>query len=285
MEEGMIWNTYFKHRKKELREKFPLYGRRSKSTRLLTYLMVRTILGDGLHYYILSENKDYIPIEPYDFFSHYFVEKICYEFPSEDMAKWTIKCYCRKQPCSYPIVEVPRLKFWFCIKYWSPKEVCDFIEILPQFFDKWSKEIWTINHEIPKIKKMREIKRLRLELLGKREIESRYQGRFELDEEEVAVTVPLSDEYELTVRTDFVYYIPDWWERTLEIVDTFVEYFECHDDWYWMPDIGRLICVDENRWFHVYYKCDIPEDIKALTANKRKWLKLMPLSVEINLIN
>ena len=276
----MIWNTYFKHRRWELQKKFPLCGR-SKSTKPLTYLMVRTILGDGIDYFILSRDKDYTPIAPYDFDSHYYVERICFEFPSEDVAIWTVKCYCRKQPCSRPIVAVRRFRFWFSIKNWSPKEACDLIEILPQFFDKWSKEMWTINHEIPKIKKMREIKILRLVLLGKREIESRYQGQFELDEKEFAVTIPLNDEHDLIVRTDFVYHIPDWLERTLEIVDTFVKYFECHDDWYWMIDIGRLICTGRNnRWFNLYGYC-IPEDLKALTANKKKWLKLMPMSVEI----
>lgn len=27
MDEGMIWNNYYKHRKKELRERFPQIGR------------------------------------------------------------------------------------------------------------------------------------------------------------------------------------------------------------------------------------------------------------------
>ena len=168
----MIWNTYFKHRRWELHKKFPLCGR-SKSTKPLTCLMVRTILGDGIDCFILSRDKDYTPIAPYDFDSHYYVERICFEFPSEDVAIWTVKCYCRKRPCSRPIVAVRRFRFWFSIKNWSPKEACDLIEILPQFFDKWSKEMWTINHEIPKIKKMREIKMLRSELLGMRKIESR----------------------------------------------------------------------------------------------------------------
>lgn len=125
------------------------------------------------------------------------------------------------------------------------------------------------------------MKILRLISLGKREIESRYQGQFELDEGEVAVTVPLSDEYDLIVRVEFVYHITDWLERTLEIVDAFVKYFKCHDDWYWMLDFGRILCTDETKWFNIYGSRDIPEDLKALSINKKKWLKLMPMSVEI----
>ncbi len=250
--------------------------------------MVRTILGDGLDYVVLSGDKDYKPIEPYDFVSHYYVERICFEFPSEDAAVWTVKCYCRKQPCSRPIVAVPRFRFWFSIKNWLPKEACDFIEILPHFFDKWSKEMWTINHEIPKIKKMREIKMLRSEMLGMRKIESyiesRYQGECEKNEEEVSVTIQLNEKWFMCITTQIVCYIPNWWERTLEIVDTFVEYLESQiedNNLFWVPYYCELNCNDGRHWYTSYLIWDITEDLKALTASKKRWLKLMPMVVDI----
>lgn len=171
---------------------------------------------------------------------------------------------------------------------WSSKEACDFIEILLQFFNKWSKEMWTINHEIPKIKKMREIKMLRSELLGMRKIESyieaRYQGECEKNEEEVSVTVQLNEMYYLCITTQIACYIPDWWERTLEIVDAFVEYLECQikdNDLIWMPYCCVLNCIDGHHWKNSYSIWGIPEDLKALTASKKKWHKLMPMLVEI----
>lgn len=289
MTKSMIWKTYFKHRRQELRERFPQCRRSGTSTNFMTYLQIRTNLGDGLYYCIFSEDKHtYIPIDTYDFFSHYYVEKICFEFQDDGLTTYVIKCYCRKQLCSNPIVEIPRLDFLISIKYWSPKEACDFIEILPQFFDKWRKELWTLYLEISKIMKMREMKMLRSELLGMRKIESyvesRYMGFCEKNEEEVSVTVALSDGHDLTITSQFVYYYPNWWERTLEIVDAFVAYFECQ-----IKDNGlnrlsipcKLNCFDGQQWFDSFTYQDLPEDLVALTASKKKWRKWMPMVVEI----
>lgn len=290
MDEGMIWNTYFRHRRQELREWFLQCRRSGTCTKKLTYLQARTILGDGLHYYIRSENKDYIPIEPYDFVSPYFVEKICFEFLDDGLTTYVINCYCRKQPCKNPVVEIPRLHFWFYIKYWWPSEVRDFIEVLPQFFDKWREEMRTINHEIPKIRKKWEMKKLRAELLGKRKIESYVLSRYEyyggcgFYDERIWVTVPLSDGHDMDIMTEFVYYWPDWVERTLEVVDAFVEYFECKikdkgEDW--MPVKAAVECEDGKKWYRYSGDWEIPEDLKALTASKKRWLKLMPIEIEI----
>ena len=290
MDEGMIWKTYFKQRRRELRERFPQCGRRGTSTNYMTYLQVRTNLGDGLYYYILTKDKGYVPIEAYDFFSHYFVEKICFEFPDNGLGLTTyvIKCYCRKQLCSDPIIEVPLLDFLISIKYWSPKEACDFIEFLPHYFDKWEQELLTLYREIPKIMKMRKMKMLRSELLGMRKIESyvesRYMGICEKNEEEVSVTVTLSDGHVLCVTSQFAYYFPNWWERTLEIVDRFVEYFECQikdNGLNWIHVPSKLICVDGHRWYDALECRDLPEHLIALTANNKKWRKWMPMAVEI----
>ena len=291
MDEGMIWNTYFKHRRQELRERFPqCRRRRGTCTKKLTYLQIRTDLGDELHNYILSENKEYLPIELYDFVSHYFVEKICFEFLDDDLTTYVINCYCRKQRCPNPVVEIPRLNFWFNINHWWPSEVRDFIETLPQFFVKWKEEMWTLNHEIPKIRKKWEMRKIRSELLGQRKIKSHVWSRYKsvglclMYNEKVCVQVPLSDGHGLGIETKFVYYYADWVERTVEVVDALVDYFECQiekNGCEWMPDKADVECEDGKEWTKYSGDWEIPEDLKALTASKKRWLKLMPLEVEI----
>lgn len=135
---------------------------------------------------------------------------------------------------------------------------------------------------------MREMKMLQSELLGMRKIESyvesRYMGFCEKNEEEVSVTVALSDGHDLTITSQFVYYYPNWWERTLEIVDAFVAYFECQ-----IKDNGlnrlsipcKLNCFDGQQWFDSFTYQDLPEDLVALIASKKKWRKWMPMVVEI----
>ena len=260
MDEGMIWNTYFRHRRQELRETFPQCRGKGTSTNYMTYLQIRTILGDGLHYYILSENKDYVPIEPYDFYSPYFVEKICFEFLDDGLTNYVINCYCRKKLCPNPTVEIPRLHFWYNIKYWSPMEARDFIEMLPRFFDQWSEEVRTLNREIPKIGKKWNMRRIRAESLGKRKIQSYILSRYDyfvdcgVYDEKIWVVVPLSDGHDIMFWSEFVYYFPDWVERTMEVVDAFVEYFECKikdngEDW--MPGSRRnWFCLQgQSSWF------------------------------------
>ena len=77
MDEGMIWNTYFKHRNKELRERFPQIGRIGTSKTIMTYLLIRKLTDDGLNFYILSEKDGrYHPIQDEDLFGHFYVETI-----------------------------------------------------------------------------------------------------------------------------------------------------------------------------------------------------------------
>lgn len=290
MDEGMIWNTYFRHRRQELREWFPQCRGKGTSTNFMTYLQIRTILGDGLHYYILSENKDYVPIEPYDFYSPYFVEKICFEFLDDGLTNYVINCYCRKKLCPNPTVEIPGLHFWNNIKYWSPMEARDFIEMLPRFFDQWSEEVRTLNREIPKIGKKWNMRRIRAESLGKRKIQSYILSRYDyfvdcgVYDEKIWVVVPLSDGHDIMFWSEFVYYFPDWVERTMEVVDAFVEYFECKikdngEDW--MPVSADIECMDGKKWCNYSKNWEIPEDLKALAADKRRWRKLMPIELEI----
>ena len=290
MEEGMIWNTYFRHRRQELRETFPQCRGKGTSTNFMTYLQIRTILGDGLHYYILSENKDYVPIDPYDFYSPYFVEKICFEFLDDGLTNYVINCYCRKKLCPNPTVEIPRLHFWINIKYWSPMEARDFIETLPQFFDQWREELRTLNREIPKIGKKWNMRRIRAEFLGKRKIQSYILSRYDywvdcwMLDERVWLSIPLSDGHDIEVETEFVYYFPDWVERTMEVVDAFVEYFECKirdEGADWMPVSTDIEWVDGKKWNIYAGDWEIPEDLKALVASKKRWRKLMPIEVKI----
>jgi hypothetical protein len=224
MDEGMIWNTYYKHRKKELRERFPQIGRIGTNKTIMTYLLIRKLTDDGLNFYVLSEEKGvYLPIQGEDLFGHFYVQTIRFIFPNDWVDRYTINCYCSRRLCPNPFIEVPAFHFRISFRQWSEKDLIDFIDHVPEFFPKWNREIRIIGHEIPKIQKRKEMNKLRAKLMGMRclesYIQSRHLGLCEMKEDWITVIVPLCNGHDLTVTTPFVDYIPKWWERIEEMVD------------------------------------------------------------------
>lgn len=287
MDEGMIWRNYYKHRRRELRERFPQIGKIGTSKTIMTYLLMRKLMDDGLNFYILSEKKGYIPIQSEDLFGHFYVETIRFVFPNNRVYKYTINCYCSKRLCKNPVIEIPAFHFQICFKQWHEKEVIDFIEHVPEFFSKWNQEMYIIEHEIPKIQKMWEMKKLRSKLMGMRKlesyIESRYQGVCELEEDKITVIVPLNNGHDLTLRTPFLYHVPNWWERIIEMVNALYGYFKQQIDegflvWGYLPK--EFICYSNNQWYEEFYTRFYREDLEAL-SKKKGWRKWCPIKVEI----
>ena len=289
MEEGMIWRTYYKHRRRELRERFPQIGRIGTNMKVMTYLLIRKWMDDGLNYYILSEEKGkYVPIQSVDPFGNYYVESISYVFPNGWLDKYTINCYCSKRLCRNPYIEVPALHFRISCKQWSENDVIDFLDHLPEFFLKWNREMKLIEHEIPKIQKMCEMKKLRSKLLGMRKLESyiqsRYQGLCELKDGWITVIVPLSNGHNLTFTIPFLYHIPNWWERIQEMVNAFTGYFQKQID-EGLLDLDSLtkwfICYSNNQWFDGYFARIHNDGLEAL-SKKKGWRKWCPMRLDIS---
>ena len=288
MHEGMIWGTYFKHRRKELRERFPQIGRVGTSKTIMTYLLIRKLMDDGLNFYILSEKDGrYHPIQDKDLFGHFYVEIILFVFPNNQVDRYTIDCYCSRRLCRNPYIEIPAFHFRISFKQWPEMDVVDFIEHVPEFFTKWNQEMWTIEHEITKIQKKKEMKKLREKLMGMRCLESyiqlRYQGLCEMKEDRITVIVPLNNGHDLTVRTPFLYYIPNWWERIEEMVNAFNEYFTEQIDKGLInlgPFSKEFICYSNNQWYDSSFRRVHKEDLEAL-SKKKGWRKWCPITVEI----
>ena len=287
MEEGMIWNNYYKHRKKELRERFPQIGRIGTSKTVMTYLLIRKLMDDGLNFYVLSEKVGYLPIQAEDLFGHFYVETIRFAFPNDRVDRYTINCYCSRRLCKNPYIEVPAFHFRISFKQWSEKDLIDFIDHVPEFFPKWNREIRIIGHEIPKIQKRKEMNKLRAKLMGMRNLESyiqsRYQGLCELDEDRIRVIVPLCNGHDLTVNAPFLYYIPKWWERIQEMVDAFYEYFMkriCEGNIDLELFRRELTCYSNNQWYEEFYTRFYCEDLDAL-SKKKGWRKWCPITVKI----
>lgn len=281
MDEGMIWNTYYKHRKKELRERFPQIGRIGTNKTIMTYLLIRKLTDDGLNFYVLSEEKGvYLPIQGEDLFGHFYVETIHFIFPNGWVDRYTINCYCSRRLCPNPFIEVPAFHFRISIRQWSEKDVIDFIDHVPEFFPKWNREIRIIGHEIPKIQKRKEMNKLRAKLMGMRSLESyiqsRYQGLCEMKDDWITVIVPLCNGHDLTVTTPFVDYIPNWWERVEEMVNAFYGYFSEKIDKGLIdfePFSNEFVCHSNNQWYDGYFTRVHQEGLEALSKKKgwRKW--------------
>lgn len=287
MDEGMIWNNYYKHRKKELRERFPQIGRIGTSKTVMTYLLIRKLMDDGLNFYILSEKGGYLPIQAEDLFGHFYVETIRFVFPNDRVDRYTINCYCSRRLCKNPYIEVPAFHFRISFKQWPEKDVVDFLEHVPEFFTKWNREMGIIDHEIKKIQKKKEMNKLRAKLMGMRCLESyiqlRYLGLCELDEDRIRVIVPLYNKHDLTVNAPFLYYIPKWWERIQEMVDAFYEYFMkriCEGNIDLELFRRELTCYSNNQWYEEFYTRFYCEDLEAL-SKKKGWRKWCPITVEI----
>ncbi len=288
MDEGMIWNTYYKHRKKELRERFPHIGRIGTNKTIMTYLLIRKLTDDGLNFYVLSEEKGvYLPIQSEDLFGHFYVETIRFVFPNDWVDRYTINCYCSRRLCQNPFIEVPAFHFRISFRQWPEKDVIDFIEHVPEYFPKWNREMGIIGHEIPKIQKRKEMNKLRAKLMGMRclesYIQSRYQGLCELEEDGITVIVPLCNGHDLTVTTPFLYYIPKWWERIEEMVNAFYGYFSEQID-KGLIDLGMFpkeyMCYSNNQWYEEFYTRFYCEELEAL-SKKKGWRKWCPITVKI----
>jgi len=287
MDEGMIWNNYYKHRKKELRERFPQIGRIGTSKTVMTYLLIRKLMDDGLNFYVLSEKGGYLPIQAEDLFGHFYVETIRFVFPNDRVDRYTINCYCSRRLCKNPYIEVPAFHFRISFKQWPEKDVVDFIDHVPEFFTKWNQDMYIIYHEIPKIQKRKEMNKLRAKLMGMRNLESyiqsRYQGLCELDEDRIRVIVPLYNKHDLTVNAPFLYYIPNWWERIEEKVDAFYEFFMkriCEGNIDLELFRRELTCYSNNQWYEEFYTRFYCEDLDAL-SKKKGWRKWCPITVKI----
>ena len=288
MDEGMIWNNYYKHRKKELRERFPQIGRIGTNKTIMTYLLIRKLTDDGLNFYVLSEEKGvYLPIQSEDLFGHFYVETIRFVFPNDWVDRYTINCYCSRRLCQNPFIEVPAFHFRISFKQWPEKDVIDFIEHVPEYFPKWNREMKIIYHEIPKIQKRKEMNKLRAKLMGMRCLEpfiqSRYLGLCEMEEDRITVIVPLYNGHDLTVTTPFLYYIPKWWKRIEEMVNAFYGYFSEHID-KGLIDLGMFpkeyMCYSNNQWYEEFYTRFYCEELEAL-SKKKGWRKWCPITVKI----
>lgn len=94
----------------------------------------------------------------------------------------------------------------------------------------------------------------------------------------------MNEKWFMCITTQIVCFIPNWWKRTVEIVDTFVEYLESQiedNNLFWVPYYCELNCNDGRHWYTSNLIWDITEDLKALTASKKRWVKLMPMVVDI----
>ena len=288
MDEGMIWNNYYKHRKKELRERFPQIGRVGTSKTIMTYLLIRKLMEDGLNFYILSEKDGrYHPIQAEDLFGHFYVETIRFVFPNDRVDRYTINCYCSRRLCKNPYIEVPAFHFRISFKQWPEKDVVDFIDHVPEFFTKWNQDMYIIYHEIPKIQKRKEMNKLRAKLMGMRNLESyiqsRYQGLCKLDDDRIRVIVPLCNGHDLTVNAPFLYYIPKWWERIQEMVDAFYKFFMkriCEGNIDLELFRRELTCYSNNQWYEEFYTRFYCEELEAL-SKKKGWRKWCPIRVKI----
>ena len=287
MDEGMIWNNYYKHRKKELRERFPQIGRIGTSKTVMTYLLIRKLMDDGLNFYVHSEKGGYLPIQAEDLFGHFYVETIRFVFPNDRVDRYTINCYCSRRLCKNPYIEVPAFHFRISFKQWPEKDVVDFIDHVPEFFTKWNQDMYIIYHEIPKIQKRKEMNKLRAKLMGMRNLESyiqsRYQGLCKLDDDRIRVIVPLCNGHDLTVNAPFLYYIPKWWERIEEMVNAFYGYFSEQID-KGLIDLGMFpkeyMCYSNNQWYEEFYTRFYCEELEAL-SKKKGWRKWCPIRVKI----
>ena len=287
MDEGMIWNNYYKHRKKELRERFPQIGRIGTSKTVMTYLLIRKLMDDGLNFYVHSEKGGYLPIQAEDLFGHFYVETIRFVFPNDRVDRYTINCYCSRRLCKNPYIEVPAFHFRISFKQWPEKDVVDFIDHVPEFFTKWNQDMYIIYHEIPKIQKRKEMNKLRAKLMGMRNLESyiqsRYQGLCKLDDDRIRVIVPLCNGHDLTVNAPFLYYIPKWWERIQEMVDAFYKFFMkriCEGNIDLELFRRELTCYSNNQWYEEFYTRFYCEDLDAL-SKKKGWRKWCPITVKI----
>ncbi len=300
MKRGMIWNTYFRHRKKDLCEMFPQCGRRGTFFAYMTVLRFRAVMGRGINYYYVYNKKcqqygswDSVekiePMSDSEIPDNYYVKTIRLEFLGDSVDRYMINCYCCKWKYADPVIEIPALNLKMNIRYWWPNEVRDFIEHVHVFFPRWREETRLIEHEIPKIEKMREMNKIRSERLGMRNfesfIESRYQGMCEIEEGKLYVVVPLCSGRTISFRMPIRHHIPDWWERCQEIVSAIVEHFqteivEGRFEWRWVPlqiacETGG--CSRRNMNNYSWREFD---ELDGL-FKKRSWRKCLPITVEI----
>ncbi|MBO7629156.1 MAG: hypothetical protein J6S87_04330 [Bacteroidales bacterium] len=301
MTEGMIWKAYFKHRRQELRERFPQCGRRGTSTAYLTVLQFRAIMGNGLNYDYekcerdwfgrLSSSGDRIGMSEDDIPGDYYVKYIRLVYLDDSIKRFMIYCRCCELKYPDPVIEIPDFNFKMSIRYWWPAEVRDFIDHVHEFFPQWSEEMELIEREVTKLKKLTEMRKIRSERLGIRELEqfvvSRYRGTYEIEGEYLYVVVPLYNGHDITFEMPMRYHIPEWWEKIKAMVSAVVELFqkeiaEGSFDWELLPleikcKTGRWIMS----WHTKYYKWVRHIYLEELVFKKKSWRKLMPFSIEI----
>ena len=105
MKRGMIWNTYFRHRKKDLCKMFPQCGRRGTFFAYMTVLRFRAVMGRGINYYYVYNKKcqqygswDSVekiePMSDSEIPDNYYVKAIRLEFLGDSVDRYMINCYC-----------------------------------------------------------------------------------------------------------------------------------------------------------------------------------------------
>ena len=297
MDEGMIWNTYFKHRRKELRERFPQCGRRGSNTNHLTVLQIRSIMGKGLNYFFV--NKKYwdteeisMPIDANKLPGDYYVKTIRFDLPKDSVKRYMVNCYCSEWEYHDPIIEIPAFHFRMSIKYWWASEVRDFIDHVPEFFPQWSEEVRLIEQEVPKIEKMRRMRGIRSERMGLRTfepfIESRHLGLCEINENKLHMIVPLYNGCDLSIRMPIQSHNPDWWEKIKALVNAIVEFFQtqiAEKRFNWGSPQMVALCTPKtcgywkfDGWRHKWVRC---EELEGLFKKRKTWRKYLPITVEI----
>ena len=297
MEEGMIWNTYFKHRRQELRERFPQCGKRGTNANHLTVLQFRSIIGKGVNYYYVNSiygdtMEISTPVDAKNIPDDYYVKAIRFEFPKDSEERYMINCYCCEWEYHDPVIELPDFHFRMSIKYWWAVEIRDFIEHVNKFFPQWREEVQLIEHEVPKIEKLRRMRQIRSERMRLRTfepfIESCHQGLCEIKEGRLYVIVPLSNGRDLSIEMPVQTHNQDWWEKIQAMVSAIVELFEtqiAENRFNWSPHLREVICTSRTCGYWGFdswrYKWIRREDLEGLFRKKKTWRKYMPITVKM----
>lgn len=297
MDEGMIWKTYFKHRRQELRERFPQCGRRGTNANHSTVLQIRSIMGKGLNYFFVNRRNWYteeisMPIDARKLPGDYYVKAIRFEFPKDSVKRYMINCYCSEWEYHDPVIEIPDFRFRMSIKYWWAVEIRDFIEHVYEYFPQWKEEMQFIVQEVPKIEKLNRMKQIRSERMGLRTfesfIESCHQGLCEIKEHQLCVIVPLSNARILSIEMPIQSHNPDWWEKIQSMVSAIVELFEtqiAENRFDWESPTMEVLCTPQKCGYWKNYgwssKWVRRDDLEGLFKRKKTWRKYLPITVKI----
>ena len=248
----------------------------------IEYLLcfLKGVCGGSLHFWARKLPGDY------------YVKAIRFEFPKDSVKRYMINCYCSEWEYHDPVIEIPDFRFRMSIKYWWAVEIRDFIEHVNKFFPQWKEEVQLIEHEVPKIEKLRRMREIRSERMRLRTfepfIESCHQGLCEIKEGRLCAIVPLSNGRDLSIEMPVQSHNPDWWEKIQAMVSAIIELFEtqiAENRFNWSPHLREVICTSRTCGYWGFdswrYKWIRREDLEGLFRKKKTWRKYMPITVKM----